>query len=128
MHGARHPYAPAASVEEALNGRALAADSADSTKPPGATFRGTPARAATLLALPGGHDPAVFLLSFRAGRHAGPPGRPSAPSRRGFPHARHTGLGEYSLILSLLVGVAIMALLFTCDGLGTLLGDISHSL
>ena len=38
------------------------------------------------------------------------------------------GLGEYSLILALLVGVAIMALLFTGDGLGTLLGDISHSL
>jgi hypothetical protein len=38
------------------------------------------------------------------------------------------GLGEYSLILALLVAVAIMALLFTGDGLGTLLGDISHDL
>jgi hypothetical protein len=38
------------------------------------------------------------------------------------------GLGEYSLILALLVGVAIMALLFTGDEIGTLLGDISHSL
>ena len=38
------------------------------------------------------------------------------------------GLGEYSLILALLVAVALMALLFTGDGLGTLLGDFSRSL
>jgi hypothetical protein len=45
---------------------------------------------------------------------------PDAEERKGF--------GEYSLILALLVAVAIMALLFTGDGLGTLLGDLSHSL
>jgi hypothetical protein len=38
------------------------------------------------------------------------------------------GLGEYSFILALLIAVAIMALLFAGHGLGTLLGDISHSL